>query len=261
MQDLIRMVGVDASELRASADGRTLFGYPIVFNQPTRIRSWEGDFIETIAPGATKKTLRDNGNSIKVLFNHGMDPSIGNKPLGKPKIQREEAKGLYTETPLSDTSYNVDLAALIRDGAIDGMSFRFGVIQDTWNQKPGRSKTNPDGVPERTITELKLVEYGPVTFPAYQATEIGLRSLADNAAWQGLDPEKRAEVQRILGMTSSTPDPEAGDATSEQRAADTTTAQEPVVTATRTLAIAAQQARALLLSKGITSDDEVACSP
>jgi HK97 family phage prohead protease len=213
--DLIRMVENDASELRADEEnGRKMVGYPIVFNKKTRIRSWEGDFIEQIAPGALKKTLRENGSNIKVLFNHGMDPAIGNKPLGKPAVQREDDKGLYIEVPLSETSYNEDLITLIRDGAIDGMSFRFSIIQEEWNQKPRKNAANPEGLPERTIKELKLMEYGPVTFPAYEATQVGVRSTHMLDVWQHMSAEDRAEARRLFGLTTGTPDDGAVDSES-----------------------------------------------
>jgi len=251
--DLIRMVPVDASELRTEGDGRTLIGYPIVFNQPTMIRSWEGDFVETIAPGAVKKTLRENGANIKVLFNHGGDPQIGNKPLGKPRVQREDKKGLYVEVPLSETSYNADVSTLIRDGAIDGMSFRFSVIQETWNAKPAKSKINPDGLPERVIKELRLMEYGPVTFPAYQATEIGMRGAEAVQAWQQLPDDKRAEVRRILGLDTGThTDEAAGTGTSNGPVADNDN-DEPVTTTRRARTI--QQKSFALRTHGVITHE------
>lgn len=172
--DLIRMVDLPTAqiELRSedpAEDGRlgTLHGYAAVFNEDTEIDSWEGRFVERIAPGAFKRTLNDNGGKVKVLFNHGFDPSIGDKPLGKPTVQKEDDRGLYVEVPLDDTSYNRDLVASLRSGALDGMSFRFSVTREEWDD---------DGdMPLRTLKELRLFEYGPVTFPAYQATTAGVR--------------------------------------------------------------------------------------
>lgn len=177
-------------------DGRTLTGYPIVFDNWTTINSWEGTFKERIAPTALERTLRNNGKNVKVLFNHGMDPSIGDKPLGKPAVMQTDQKGLYVEVPLSDTSYNDDLLALMRDGAIDGQSFRFSVVKEDWQKTDTK-------MPERTITELKLYEFGPVTFPAYQATTVGIRSREDFTQWLGLDDERRTKIAHIMGRTLS----------------------------------------------------------
>jgi HK97 family phage prohead protease len=147
----------------------TLHGYAARFNEETVINGWEGHFRERIAPGAFRKTLEDRGGKVKVLFNHGFDPSIGDKPLGKPSVQREDDTGLYVEVPLDDTSYNKDLVASLRSGALDGMSFRFSVLRDD-------EEDDGDDLPLRTLKEVRLYEYGPVTFPAYEATTAGVRA-------------------------------------------------------------------------------------
>ena len=214
--DLIRAVNRDES--RATAEGRTLTGYPIVFDTWTEIHGWEGDFRERIAPGAVTKTLNESGDRVKVLFNHGMDPAIGDKPLGRATTIAADDHGVYIEVPLSRTSYNDDLLALIEDGAIDGMSFRFGVINDEW--KPAKS----GGLPERTITELRLFEVGPVTFPAYEATSVGLRSRSDFETWRGLTDEKRAAIASLMATDLSTlTDEPAGDSHSDVEGRDATT--------------------------------------
>lgn len=178
-EDLIRM---SSSALRATEDGSTLFGYAAVFNSPTTINSWEGEFVEVLAPGCFRKTLKERGDRVKVLFNHGMDPSIGDKPLGKPTVQEEDATGLRVECPLDDTSYNADIRALLRSGALDGMSFRMTIIGEKWDHP----KSGEHRLPTRTITEVKLHEWGPVTFPAYEATQAGVRAHAPAAfeAWR-----------------------------------------------------------------------------
>lgn len=176
--DLIRMTRLDAAqfELRADSDGRTMVGYPIVFNRWTEINGWEGQFLERIAPGAVTRTLDRHRDMVKVLFNHGMDPSIGEKPLGRATVMEADDHGVYVEVPLARTSYNEDIAELLRTGVLDGMSFRFSVVQEEWDDNPKRSDTNPDRLPERTVKELRLYELGPVTFPAYSATSVGVRS-------------------------------------------------------------------------------------
>ena len=96
--DLFRMVDLSAGEVtfrkaeeEGASDGRigTLVGYAALFNTDTVIDSWEGRFVERIAPKAFARTLEQRGDKVKVLFNHGFDPSIGDKPLGKPEVMRE----------------------------------------------------------------------------------------------------------------------------------------------------------------------------
>lgn len=179
-EDLVRFVPLsDAqTEARAAEDGNTLVGYAAVFNEWTEINSWEGRFRERIDPKAFDKTLKERGDKIKVLFNHGFDPQIGDKPLGKPRVMKPDQRGLWTETPLDDTSYNNDIKASLGSGALDGMSFRFSVTREEWNDDEDLD------MPERIIKELRLYEFGPVTFPAYEATTAGVRARPAYEAWR-----------------------------------------------------------------------------
>lgn len=188
--DLVRAVraGVelravpDSAEEEASgtANGMpTLFGHFAVFNRWTEIDSfWEGHFLERIVPGAFKKTFRELGARTKVLFQHGMDFQVGDKPLGPPDVMREDDEGAYYEVPLLDTSYNRDLVPGLEAG-LYGASFRFSVMREEWVEEPGVSEYNPSGLPERTLKELRVPEFGPVTFPAYEEATAGVRSLTD----------------------------------------------------------------------------------
>jgi HK97 family phage prohead protease len=183
--DLIRMIELPAAQVEFRADDKedgtlgTLRGYAAVFNEDTVIDSWEGRFVERIMPGAFERTLVEDGPRIKVLFNHGFDPSIGDKPLGKPRVMREDKRGLYVEVPLDDTSYNRDIVASLRSGALDGQSFRFSVKREEWEDAP-----EPGLLPTRTLMQLRLYEFGPVTFPAYEATTAGVRAREAYAAWR-----------------------------------------------------------------------------
>jgi HK97 family phage prohead protease len=173
--NLIRaMGGPDALE----SDGRTLYGHFAVFNTPTMINdSYEGKFIEQIAPGAFGRTLQERGKQVKVLFNHGQDPSIGNKPLGTIRSAREDKIGVAYDVELfHDTTYVQDLLPGLRAGAY-GASFRFKVVEEIWDMTGDRSADNPDGLDVRTITDAELYEFGPVTFPAYAEATAGVRSM------------------------------------------------------------------------------------
>lgn len=176
----------DAAELRAAVgdapagDGRTLFGYLSVFNSAYEVNSmWEGNFMETIAPGAFVRTLKERGDSVKALYDHGHDPSIGNKPLGPFNKLQEDSTGCYYEIGMLNTSYNADLIEAARAGLF-GASFRFSVRAESWVDEPKASKTNPRALPERTVTDVDLFEGGPVTFPASGAASAALRSTTDD---------------------------------------------------------------------------------
>lgn len=139
---------------------------------------WEGRFLERVAPGSFAKTIAERGSQVKVLFNHGTDFHIGDKILGRAVLLEERADGPYAEVPLLDTSYNRDLIPGLEVGGY-GSSFMFNVTREEWADDPGRSEHNPEGLPERTVREVRLYEYGPVTWPANPAATAGLRCGTD----------------------------------------------------------------------------------
>lgn len=177
--------GPDALSVRASddgdGDGNTLFGHFAVFDRWTEIDSWyEGEFLERIAPGSFKRTIKERRDQIKVLYDHGFDPQIGNKPLGPIRTLREDDLGPFYEVPLIDTDYNRDFVKPALDAGLLGASFRFRVTAEEWVEPKKATKANPRKLRERTITDVDLYEFGPVTFPAYADASAGLRSHTDH---------------------------------------------------------------------------------
>lgn len=165
-------------------DGTEVLGSMTVdfstFNTWYEIDSWfEGQFLERTVPGSFKKTIKENGDNVKVLYDHGMDYQVGNKILGSIESLAETSTGPHADVSLFDTSYNRDLLPGLKAG-VYGSSFRFRVIKEEWNDEPGVSSWNPKGIPERTIKEVKLMEFGPVTFPANPDSTAGVRSLTDD---------------------------------------------------------------------------------
>lgn len=158
-------------ELRAADndDGFTLEGYGAVFDEPTRIDSWEGLFDETIARGAFAKTIKERKPVLQ--FDHGRDAATGSVPIGAVELLREDRHGLFVRAKMHDNARVEPIRQAIASGAIDGMSFRFRVIREEWDESDDRE------VPLRTINEVELFELGPVVFPAYEATTVGVRSL------------------------------------------------------------------------------------
>lgn len=159
--------------------------------------AWEGKFLERTELGAFAKTMDENGSRVKVLFNHGMDPQIGQKILGVPSDLREDTDSAVGEVPMFDTTYNRDLLPGIEAGGY-GSSFMFRVIKDEWNDEPGVSDWNPDGIPERTIKEVRLFEFGPVTWPANPEATTGVRSGTDDfyARLREVDPQRVAQLEQ-----------------------------------------------------------------
>lgn len=205
-----------AVELRVAEDGDspTLTGHFAVFNEFTEINSvYEGHFMERIAPGAFSKTLKDQRSDIKVLFQHGHDPHIADKPLGTIKSLEEDEVGVRYDVEMLDTSYNADLLPGLKAG-LYGASFRFRSVREQFDKEPDESEANPDGIPERTIEELQLYEFGPVTFPAYANATAGVRSMTDEeiAYRMAENPER---LRQLLDFASSEADQEPAETTPE----------------------------------------------
>jgi HK97 family phage prohead protease len=177
-------------------------------NEWTEIRSaWEGNFMERFAPGAWKKTISEGRAKIRALFQHGMDPQVGDKPLGPVRLLEENDQGGYGEVPLMDTSYNRDLLPGLKAG-LYGASHRFQVMREEEVASPEPSDSNPHGLPERTIKEAKLMEFGPVTFPAYEGATAGVRSLTDDFLMRCFerDPAKLRELfERAVELQADVP--------------------------------------------------------
>lgn len=201
-----------------------MFGHFAIFNRWTEINSWfEGRFMEQIAPGAFRKTIRENRDRIRALFQHGQDPQIGDKPLGPVDDLREDETGVYYEVPLLEASYvREDILPGLKAG-LYGSSFRFEVMRDDRVEDPGVSDHNPKGLPERTLKELRLFEFGPVTFPAYADATAGVRSLTDHFMFEQIarDPDRVRALLGIPDLSSSEDnaapsDTDAGSPTSVQ---------------------------------------------
>lgn len=217
-------------EIRASDDGLTLDGYAAVFNAPTRIDSWEGRFDEVIAPGAFNKTIRDKGpKGIRLQFDHGTHPLIGSIPLGVFSELKEDKRGLHVKARLSDNWLIEPVRDAIRDGAVSGMSFRFRVIREEWDET--------GDVPVRTLLEVELAEAGPVVWPAYDQTSVGVR--AQEIASTLMDPEQRRDLARALLIGTSE------DAAPEGTSEEVASADEPAPATRRTSKDARQTYRRL----------------
>jgi uncharacterized protein len=223
-------------------DGLTMDGWGSVFNRTTVIDSWEGRFRELFAPGSMKKSFREN--PPKIQFDHGRHPLIGSIPVASLRSIGEDVHpeyapegGAHIVARIFDNWLMQPLRDAIQDGAINGMSHRFSVVRESWCYADGTpirderdlmaemERAIYDNLPEeelpiRTVKEARIAEMGPVVWPAYQETSVGVRSLViDLGALRRKDPEQRkllAEAVFIAEAATETQDEEA------QR--DTTTA-------------------------------------
>ena len=155
---------------QVTTHGRTVNAYASVFNYPIEAGTSSHPQTHFVKPGAFTRSLEKNPMP-QVLLNHGQDPQVGMKPLGVPEVIKADSRGLYVEVPLDRTSYNEDLIVSLASGAMRGMSIMFETEQESYNE----DRT------ERYIEQVRLHEFGPVTFPANEAATASLHSLIDFA--------------------------------------------------------------------------------
>lgn len=226
--------GPEVMELRFSPFGRWY-----------EIDSWfEGRFLERTQRGAFAKTIRERGGQLKVMFNHGRDSMIGTKLLGVPTRVAEEDDSPVAEVELFDSSYVRDLLPGIRAG-VYGSSFMFEVLSHEWVEEPGRSTHNPEGIPERTVTEVRLFEAGPVTWPANPDATAGVRSLTDDyyEALAATDPVGVQRMRAAVSNLRTDPKPPAADEAPVAEDPAATTPNEPAASHSGGLTQAQRRAR------------------
>ena len=190
-ENLFRGLAGVPVELRAEddlPDATTLFGHFARFDNWNEIDSYfEGRFLERVVKGAYRKTMREQRDRIRVQFDHGYDSYVGSSPLGPIDVMREDDFGPYYEVPLLDAEYNRDrILPMLQGRTLDGRSlgsllgasYRFRVTKEEWVEPKKSSEVNPEKLPERTIREVTLYEFGPVVFPADPGATAGARSVS-----------------------------------------------------------------------------------
>jgi len=166
----IRRLDVDSFELREVDGEMTISGHAAVFDRLSE--PIMGMFRERIVPGAFARSLQDAARDVFALWQHDTSMPLARRSKGTLRIS-EDAKGLAVEIDLPDTSYGRDVAANVRSGLVDKMSFGFSVPPggDTMTKE-----RDENGLPIRELRDVDLFEVSPVTLPAYPDTSLSARS-------------------------------------------------------------------------------------
>jgi HK97 family phage prohead protease len=187
--DEVKEVRYVTVELRADGENgdphsRTIYGHAAVFNVWAQIG---GYFRERIAPGAFAPAI--NRSDIRALFNHDPNHLLARTKSGTLRVSEDE-KGLAFEFDLPKSRQ--DLLESIRRGDLADMSFAFRVKTQEWRYN------EPEDMDERTITEFdELYDVALVTYPAYQETDVNLRSYQEyrDSRTANDDIENKTETQ------------------------------------------------------------------
>ncbi len=168
-------------ELRAKeegADGRIVFGYAAKFNQRSQnLGTADYQFYEILLPGAFDDVLMDD---VRALFNHESELILARSKNGEGTLKiGTDNVGLWYEFEAPDTTAGNDLLVSLRRGDIDQSSFGFSVSKDGQKWEEIRDGDGPTVI-TRTISKIeRLYDVSPVTYPAYEETEVDCRSITD----------------------------------------------------------------------------------
>jgi HK97 family phage prohead protease len=177
----------ETTELRVERreEGKTtrIAGYAAVFESESVDL---GGFTERIAKGAFAGSLKGD---IRALWNHDTNQVLGRTSAGTLRLA-EDGKGLAMELDPPDTQSGRDAVTLVERRDVTGMSFAFRTISDNWAKVAGKWL--------RTLLEVEISEVSICAFPAYPATEVGIRAAVDaKDAIEALRLAKSGEVARF----------------------------------------------------------------
>jgi len=142
------------------SEAGVITGYASVFG----VADQGGDIVQKGAYTASLKTLIAEKRGVKMLWQH--DPA---QPIGIWDEVREDARGLFVKGRfLTEIQKGAEALALVRAGAIDGLSIGYRTVRAEKNTK-GR----------RLLHELALWEVSLVTFPMLPEARVQGKADAD----------------------------------------------------------------------------------
>lgn len=178
-QDLVT-VRVERAEEQPAA----IVGYGAVFfREDDRGTEYEimDNVAERIAPTAFNRAIEES-HDVVGLFNHNADNVLGRTSSGTMSLAVDERGLKYRIDAVDATDIGQRVLQMLERGDVRGSSFAFIPTAHEWIDEGHRHV--------RQINDLKLIDTGPVTYPAYQATTAGARAIggieeieAERDAW------------------------------------------------------------------------------
>lgn len=153
------------ADLQTEITGRKLGGYAAVFDQVADIGP--GLYLERLAPTMFRSALAAPDLDVVGLLNHDMNMLLARTP--DTLRLSTDSHGLQFELDLPDTSYANDVRTLVDSGLIRKCSFSFIPGEQVRSMHEGRQLIT------RTSAK-RLIDVSVVTMPAYQGTDVSLRS-------------------------------------------------------------------------------------
>ena len=164
----LRMLPLKEIRINESDGGTCIEGHAAVFDSWSETLGGIFPFKEKVRKGAFAESIgRDD---IRALFNHDPNYVLGRNRAGTLELVEDDV-GLRVRITPPDTSWARDITTSIRRGDISQMSIGFVVEDDEWSSS--------DGIDTRELKKVRLFDVSPVTFPAYTATDVGVRAMQE----------------------------------------------------------------------------------
>ena len=162
------MLPLKEIRINESDGGTCIEGHAAVFDSWSETLGGIFPFKEKVRRGAFAESIgRDD---IRALFNHDPNYVLGRNRAGTLELVEDDV-GLRVRITPPDTIWARDITTSIRRGDISQMSIGFVVEDDEWSSK--------DGIDMRELKKVRLFDVSPVTFPAYTATDVGVRAMQE----------------------------------------------------------------------------------
>ena len=162
------MLPLKEIRINESDGGTCIEGHAAVFDSWSETLGGIFPFKEKVRKGAFAESIgRDD---IRALFNHDPNYVLSRNRAGTLELVEDDV-GLRVRITPPDTSWARDITTSIRRGDISQMSIGFVVEDDEWSSK--------DGIDTRELKKVRLFDVSPVTFPAYTATDVGVRAMQE----------------------------------------------------------------------------------
>jgi HK97 family phage prohead protease len=166
----------DAVALKGETE---ISGYASVFGSSDQ----GGDVVQAGAYRASLAAMKTAGRRVKMLWQH--DPT---QPIGVWDEVREDKKGLFVKgLILADVRAGAEALALIKAGAIEGLSIGYRTIRAEKSQKGAR-----------LLHELDLWEVSLVTFPMLPEARVETEAKAEDQLANELVAMLQAARQEML---------------------------------------------------------------
>lgn len=179
------------AEVRGEGDAVRIGGHAALFDVETEL--WPG-YREVVRRGAFAKTIAEA--DVRGLWNHDRNFVLGRTRSGTLRLEENE-RGLGYEIDPPETQLVRDLViAPMRRGDVDGSSFGFQAIK-------APETVREDGTVLREILEARLFDVSPVTFPAYDDADAGLRAAELAGATSRLGEAVVVRALRASGLTAT----------------------------------------------------------